>query len=60
MLKRELGADVEMIHGRYGELKVLVDGNDVIDAGPLAALGIVPAGKKIVTAVRAALGSIRA
>ena len=44
-----------MVHGRYGEYKVLVDGEVVIDGGPLTALGVVPASKKVVYAVRARL-----
>lgn len=43
-----------MIHGRYGD-KVLVDDKVVIDGGPLTALGIVPASRKVVEAVRARL-----
>ena len=44
-----------MIHGRYGEYKVLVDGETVIDGGALVTLGVVPASKKVVDAVRARL-----
>lgn len=51
-IRRELGVDVDMVHGRYAEYKVLVDGKTVIDGGALAALGVVPAGKKVVKAVR--------
>jgi hypothetical protein len=54
-LRKELGAEVEMVHGRYGEFKVLVDGETVIDGGALAALGVLPSGAKVVTAVRARL-----
>ena len=46
-----------MVHGRYAEYKVLVDGNVVIDGGALTALGVVPSGRKIVEAVRAAITS---
>jgi len=41
-----------MVHGRYGEYKVLVDGETVVDGGALAALGIVPSGHKVLSAVR--------
>ena len=51
-LRRELRADVEMVRGHYGEFKVLVDGNTIIDGGATAFLGVVPSGKKIVAAVR--------
>lgn len=54
-LRRDLGIDVEMVHGRYGEYKVLVDGQTVIDGGALTALGVVPASRRVVEAVRAHL-----
>lgn len=41
-----------MVHGRYGEFKVLVDGDTVIDGGALAALGMLPSGRKVLDAVR--------
>jgi hypothetical protein len=56
-LRRDLGIDVDMVHGRYGEYQVLVDGETVIDGGALAVLGIVPARRKVVEAVRARLSS---
>jgi len=46
-----------MVRGRYGEFKVLVDGEAVIDGGALAALGVLPSGRKIVDAVRARLAA---
>jgi hypothetical protein len=55
-LRRDLRTDVEMIRGHYGEFKVLVDGEPVIDGGALAALGVLPSGKKVVAAVRTRLG----
>ncbi len=54
-LRRELQTDVEMIRGRYGEFKVLVDGKIAVDAGALAVLGVLPSGRKVVDAVRARL-----
>jgi hypothetical protein len=54
-LRRELRTDVEIVRGRYGEFKVLVDGGTVIDAGALAALGVLPSGRKVLDAVRARL-----
>jgi hypothetical protein len=54
-LRRELGVEVEMVKGHYGEFKVLVDGETVIDGGALAALGVLPTGRKVVEAVRARL-----
>jgi hypothetical protein len=54
-LRRELKTDVETVHGRYGEFKVLVDGETVIDGGALVLLGVLPAGEKVVDAVRTRL-----
>ena len=47
-----------MVHGRYGEFKVLVDDEVVVDPGAKAVLGILPTGRSIVEAVRAKLGSV--
>ena len=55
-LRRELRLDVDMVKGRYGEFKVLVDGETVVDAGALAALGVLPSGRKVIDAVKAKLG----
>lgn len=57
-LRRELNADVDMIHGRYGEYKILVDDDVVIDAGAFSAIGIVPSDRKVVDAVRRRLASM--
>jgi hypothetical protein len=54
-LRRELRTDVDMVRGGYGEFKVLVDGDPVVDAGAMAALGVLPSGRKVVEAVRARL-----
>jgi hypothetical protein len=54
-LRRELGTDVEMVHGNYGEFTVLVDGDIVIEGGALTALGVMPSGRRVVDAVRARL-----
>jgi hypothetical protein len=58
-LRRELKTDVDTVHGRYGEFKVLVDDKTVIDAGAAAFLGVMPSGKKVVAAVRSALGGLK-
>ncbi len=47
-----------MVHGHYGEYKVLVDGNTVVDGGALAALGILPSSRKTVAAVKTALENV--
>ena len=44
-----------MVKGRYGEFKVLVDGQTVVDAGALAALGVLPSARRVVDAVKAKL-----
>ena len=44
-----------MVHGRYSEFKVLVDGREVIDGGALTALGIMPSRRKVLEVVRASL-----
>jgi hypothetical protein len=51
-LRRELHDDVDMVHGRYGEFKVLVDGDTIINGGGAAFLGVLPSGTKILAAVR--------
>jgi hypothetical protein len=51
-LRRELQTDVDMVHGRYGEFKVTVDGDIVIDGGAAAFLGVMPSRAKIVAAVK--------
>jgi hypothetical protein len=56
-LRRELQTDVAMVHGRYGEFKVTVDGASVIDGGAAAFLGVMPSRAKIVAAVRERLRS---
>jgi hypothetical protein len=47
-----------MIRGHYGEFKVLVDGNPIIDGGAAAFLGVLPSGGKIVAAVRNCLTTV--
>jgi hypothetical protein len=56
-LRRELRTEVEMVRGRYGESKVLVDGKTVVDAGALAALGVLPSGRRVLAVVRATLST---
>ena len=51
-LRRELNTEVDLVKGRYGEFKVLVDDTVVIDGGALVTLGIMPSGKKVVETVR--------
>lgn len=58
-MRRELGIEVEMVRGRYGEYRVLVDGDTVIDGGALVVLGVMPPARKTLAAVRERL-SLRA
>lgn len=52
-LRRELGVDAELVEGHYGELSVLVDGEEVINSGALAFLGVLPSLRRIRDAVAA-------
>lgn len=44
-----------MVPGGYGEYKVLVDGETVVDGGAMVIIGVMPAARKTVDAVRARL-----
>jgi len=44
MLKRDLGAEVELEAGPYGSFQVRVDDTAVVDGGALAILGVLPSG----------------
>ena len=55
-MREALGIPVEMVHGHYAEFRVLVDDTVVIEAGPLAAIGLVPSDAEVVEAVRRATG----
>jgi hypothetical protein len=56
-LRRELGIEVDAIHGHYGEYTVVVDGETVVDGGPLVIIGVMPSSRKIVETVRERLAS---
>lgn len=43
-----------MVHGRYGEFKVLVDGRVLVDGGAKVILGIMPSARTVLDAVRTA------
>jgi hypothetical protein len=51
-IRRELGVEVDMVHGSYGEYKVLVDNDVVIDGGALVVVGVMPPARKTVERVR--------
>jgi hypothetical protein len=54
-IRRELKTEVEMVRGHFGVFQVLVDDELVVDGGALAALAVLPSGRKVVEAVRARL-----
>ena len=55
-LKKELAIDAVIVDGHYGELSVHVDGEEVINGGALAFLGVLPSLRRIRDAVAAKLG----
>jgi hypothetical protein len=56
-IRRDLHAEVEMVHGKYGEFKVLVDGKIVVDGGALAFMGVLPSRREVLEAVQAKLSA---
>jgi hypothetical protein len=54
-IERELYVDVEKIKGCYGEYKILVAGEIILDGGKKALLGILPSGKNVVNAIKTLL-----
>ena len=54
-LRKELGVDPILVEGHYGELSVQVDGEEVINGGALAFLGVLPSLRRIRDAVAAKL-----
>ncbi len=52
-LRKELAIDAVLVEGHYGELSVLVDGEEVINGGALAFLGVLPSLRRIRDAVAA-------
>ena len=51
-IRRELHVAVDLVRGRYGEFKVLMGGDVVVDGGSAAFLGVLPSGGKIVEIVK--------
>ena len=54
-LRRQLGIEVDMVHGSYGQFQVLVDDVVLIDGGKLAFAGVLPSVRKVLEAVRVRL-----
>jgi hypothetical protein len=50
-LRRELHIEPEIVQGRYGEFTVLVDGEEVVNGGALALLGILPSASEVRAAI---------
>ena len=46
-LRRELKVDVKTVEGRYGQFSVLVDDEEIFDAGALAFLGVLPSRRRV-------------
>jgi hypothetical protein len=56
-LRRERQIDIEIVRSHHGEFKVRVNGETVIDGGALAALDVLPSGRKVLEAVRSRLST---
>jgi len=56
-LRKELGIEAVLVEGHYGELSVQVDGEEVINGGALAFLGVLPSLRRIRDAVAAKVGA---
>ena len=56
-LRKQLGIEVEMIHGSYGEFTVQVEGQEVVVAGPLGFLGVLPSADQVLERVQARLSA---
>jgi hypothetical protein len=52
---KELGIQVQLEHGAYGEYKVILDGQVIIDGGAKVIIGVYPSTSRIVEAVRSRL-----
>ena len=56
-LRHDLGCDVSLESGHYGEFSVLVDGEVVIAGGPMTMLAVLPPYGRVLAVVSAKLGS---
>jgi hypothetical protein len=41
-LGRDARLDIELVEGRYGELTVLADNEEIVRSGPLGFVGVLP------------------
>jgi hypothetical protein len=46
-LKDDPRFEVEVVEGRYGEFTILVDGDLIIESGPLGFVGVLPSVQKV-------------
>jgi hypothetical protein len=46
-LRHDLGLEVEVVEGHYGEFVVLVNGEKLIGGGPLGFLGVLPSVREV-------------
>ena len=46
-LRRDLGIEVDLEEGHYGEFTVLVDGEKIVSGGALGFLGVLPSTRTI-------------
>jgi hypothetical protein len=53
---RKTGYSVQQRSGRYGEFTVLADGKEVLTAGPLGWLGVLPSFETVLETLRAQEG----
>ena len=54
-IRKELGEEVQLESGHYGEFRVFVDGDEVLRGGKLAFLGVLPSVNEVREAVAAKL-----
>jgi hypothetical protein len=52
---KELGIQVQLEHGTYGEYRVILDGQVIIDGGSRVVIGVYPSASGIMEAVRSRL-----
>jgi len=46
-LRRDLHLDVELVNGHYGEFRVLVDGEEIVNGGAMGFVGVLPTVRKV-------------
>jgi hypothetical protein len=56
-IRERLGIEPEMVHGGYGEFRVLVDGEPVAESGVWGFMGVLPGVASVLESVRRRLGS---